>query len=47
MLAEDPRKLDVQVEAAMTYQLWGGERGQAPNYKLAIQGGLPDPKTKE
>lgn len=47
VLAGDARKLDVQVEAAMTYQLWGGERGQAPNYKLAIAGSAPDPQTKE
>ncbi len=47
VLAGDSRKLDVQIEAAMTYQLWAGERGQAPHYKLAIQGSTPDPTTKD
>ncbi len=47
VLATDGRKLDVQVEAAMTYQLWAEQPKQAPNYKLAINGALPDAATQK
>ncbi len=47
MLAEDGRKVDVQVEAALTYQLWAAEPQQAPKYKLAVGGGEPDPATQK
>ncbi|MHB8955764.1 MAG: hypothetical protein ACYC4U_22525 [Pirellulaceae bacterium] len=42
VLSADARKLDVQVEAAMTYQLWAEQPQQAANYKLALYGALPD-----
>jgi tetratricopeptide (TPR) repeat protein len=45
MLADDGRKVDVQVEAALTYQLWAAEPQQAPKYKLAVGGGEPDAAT--
>ncbi|MHB8969026.1 MAG: hypothetical protein ACYC3X_02995 [Pirellulaceae bacterium] len=47
ILSEDGRKLDVQVEAAMTYQLWAAQPKQAANYKLAINGALPDAVSKK
>jgi tetratricopeptide (TPR) repeat protein len=46
-LSEGGRKLDVQVEAAMTYQLWAAQPKQAANYKLAISGALPDAVSKK
>ena len=47
VLAEDGRKVDVQVEAAMTYQLWAAEPKQALKYKIAINGAEPDPTTQK
>ena len=46
VLEENSALLDVQIEAARTYQAWG----QASNsgfYKVAIEGGRPDPKTHQ
>lgn len=46
VLAEDDCKVNVQIEAALTYQLWGAEPKQALKYKNAIGGGEVDPRTQ-
>jgi tetratricopeptide (TPR) repeat protein len=47
VLADDPRTLDYQVEAALTYQLWGAEAKEARRYLEAVRGTHLDPKTNQ
>ena len=47
VLAKDDSKVDVQVEAAMTYQLWAAEPKQALKYKNAIDGAELDPVSQK
>ncbi len=48
ILRVSPTKLPIQVEAARTYQTWGGFGPKfANNYKLAIIGARPDNKTTD
>ena len=42
ILKESPTILPVQIEAARTYQDWGGFKGLEENYMRAIMGGRPD-----
>ncbi|MCC7335973.1 MAG: hypothetical protein IT422_12805 [Pirellulaceae bacterium] len=46
VLEENNALLDVQIEAARTYQAWG-EASNSGFYKVAIEGGRPDPKTRQ
>ncbi len=45
VLTKDAGKLDVQVEAARTFQRWAAEPKQALKYKSAIYGAEPDSAT--
>lgn len=46
ILKERNRMVDVQVEAAITYQEWA-QANKNPDYRGAITGGRPDPKTRK
>ncbi len=46
VLEENSGLLDVQMEAARTYQAWGNAVNSG-FHKVAIQGGRPDPKTRQ
>ena len=46
VLKENSALLDVQIEAARTYQAWG-QVSNSGFYKVAIEGGRPDPKTRQ
>jgi tetratricopeptide (TPR) repeat protein len=46
-LADDPRTLEYQLEAAMTYQLWGAELNEASRYLEAVRGAHLDPNTNQ
>lgn len=46
VLEENNALLDVQIEAARTYQAWGAASNSG-FYKVAIEGGRPDPKTRQ
>jgi tetratricopeptide (TPR) repeat protein len=47
VLSEDGGKVNVQVDAAMTFQLWAAEPKQALKYKSAISGAEPDPVSQK
>ncbi|MFV1963933.1 MAG: hypothetical protein ACC628_00810 [Pirellulaceae bacterium] len=47
ILSGTPAMLNVQVDAAMTYQIWAGLKGKHPLYVRAIMGHRPDPATKK
>ncbi len=46
VLEENSNLLDIQMEAARTYQAWG-DASNSGFHKVAIEGGRPDPKTRE
>lgn len=46
VLEENNNLLDVQIEAAKTYQAWG-DASNSGFHKVAIEGGRPDPKTRQ
>lgn len=46
VLEENSNLLDVQIEAARTYQAWG-DASNSGFHKVAIEGGRPDPKTRQ
>ncbi len=46
VLEENINWLDIQMEAARTYQAWG-DASNSGFHKVAIEGGRPDPKTRE
>ncbi len=46
VLEENGKLLDVQIEAARTYQAWG-DASNSGFHKVAIEGGRPDPKTRQ
>lgn len=46
VLEQNSGLLDVQIEAARTYQAWG-EASNSGFHKVAIEGGRPDPKTRQ
>lgn len=47
ILIENPNLLDIQMEAARTYDAWGAARNNPKGYELAMLGNRPDPKTRE
>ena len=47
LLREEPRRVNVQVEAARTCAEWASAPGKAPLYGRAILGDPPDPQTKQ
>jgi tetratricopeptide (TPR) repeat protein len=47
ILRSSPSMLNVQVDAALTYQQWGDVPGKEPLYLRAITGHRPDPATKK
>lgn len=47
VLADDPRTLEYQIEAAATYQLWGAELNAANRYLEAVRGAHLDASTNQ
>ena len=46
ILRENPLLVNVQAEAARTYQDWAAQPGEASRYERAMHGSGPDPQTK-